>query len=97
MDVELIHDKNPRGLGIGGNRLGKCAAKSSSVLCRTNGRRDDFSCRHVEIGDQALCPMPDVFILGALDQAGLQGQGGAARSRAWMPVFSSVLMTCPPC
>jgi hypothetical protein len=76
MDVELIHDKEPRGLGGGGNRLRTRRRNIFFSSCRTNGGRHDFSRRHVEIRDQALRPMPNVCILGALDHAWLHGQGG---------------------
>src|SRR5262249_363505 len=37
--------------------------------------RHHFPRRHVEVGDQTLRPMAEIFILGALDEAWLHRQG----------------------
>jgi len=76
MAVELIHDKDPRGLGVGGNRLRHRRRTIFFSACRTNGGRHDCSSHHVAMRDQALRPMPNVCILGALDHAWRHGQGG---------------------
>ncbi len=76
MGVELIHDKDPWCLWIGSNGLRNMRGKIFFGSCRPNGGRHDFPCRHVEMGDQALRPMTNVFLLGALDQATLHGQRG---------------------
>ena len=76
MGVELIHDKDPWCLWIGSHGLRNRRGKIFFGSCRPHGGRHDFPCRHVEIGDQALRPMTKVCILGALDQATLQGQRG---------------------
>ena len=55
-----------------GNRRRKVFFRSAW----SDGRRHDFSGRHVEGGDQALRPIAEVCILGALDEAGSHGQGG---------------------
>ena len=76
MNVELINAKEPRGLRIGGDGVGNMRRKVFFRSAWSNGRRHDFSGRHVEVGDQALRPMAEVCILGALDEAGSHGQGG---------------------
>ena len=76
MNVELIEDEEPRGLRIGGNGAGNMPRKVFFSSAGSNGWCHDFPSRHVEIGDQALRPMAEVFILGALDEAWLHGQGG---------------------
>src|SRR2546422_8048345 len=76
MNVELIDDKEPRGLWIGGDGLGDRRRKVFFGSAWSDGRRHDFSSRHVEVGDQALRPMAEVCILGALEEAGSHGQGG---------------------
>ena len=97
MDVELIHNKEPGGLRIGGNGLGDMPRKVFFCSAGPDGGRHDFPSRHVEVGDQALRPVADVFILRALDQTWLHRQGGSGPLQRLDPVFSSVLMTCPPC
>src|SRR6266699_2445331 len=76
MNIELIDDKEPRGRRIEGDGVGNMRRKVFFRSAGPDGRRHDFSGRHVEVGDQALRPMAEVFILGALDEAGSQGQGG---------------------
>src|SRR5438128_3726790 len=76
MRVELIDDKEPRGLLIGGDGAGNMRCKVFLRSAGPDGRRHDFSSRHVEVGDQALRPMAEVFILRALDQPWLHRQGG---------------------
>ena len=76
MKVEWIEDEEPRGFRIGGNGTSHMPRKVFFSSARSDGRCHDFPSRHVEIGDQALRPMAEVFILGALDEAWLHGQGG---------------------
>jgi hypothetical protein len=76
MNVELIEDEEPPGLRIGGNGAGNMPRKVFFRSAGSDGRCHAFPSRHVEIGDQALRPMAEVFILGALDEAGLHAQGG---------------------
>src|SRR5215471_9426519 len=76
MHVELIDDKEPRGLWIGGDGLGDMRRKVFFGSAWPDGGRHDFSRRHVEVGDQARRPMAQVCILGALDQTWLHRQGG---------------------
>src|ERR1700758_4404439 len=76
MNVELINDKEPRGLGMGGNSVGDMPRKVFFRPAWSNGRRHDFPRRHVEVGDQALRPVTEIFILGALNQTWLHWQGG---------------------
>ena len=75
MNVELIEDEEPRGLRIGGNGAGNMPRKVFFRSAGSNGWCHEFPRRHVDIGDQALRPMAEVFILGALDEAWLHRQG----------------------
>src|SRR5215831_9313724 len=76
MRVELIDNKEPRGLRIGGDGAGNMRRKVVFRSAGSDGRRYNFPRRHVEVGDQALRPMAEVFILRALDQTWLHRQGG---------------------
>jgi hypothetical protein len=76
MNVELIDDKKPRSLRISGDGASNMRRKVFLHSARSDGRRYDFPRRHVEVRDQALRPMAEVFILGTLAEAGLHGQGG---------------------
>ena len=85
MNVELINDKEPRGLRIGGDGVGNMRCKVFFSSAWSDGRRHDFSGRHVEVCDQALRPMAEVFLLGALDEAGSHRQGGRATFQRLYP------------
>src|SRR6266702_8204274 len=74
MHVELSNDKAPRGLRSGGDGVGNMRCKVFFRSAWSDGRRHDFSGRHVEVGDQALRPMAEVCILGALDEAWVHRQ-----------------------
>src|SRR6185436_11206415 len=74
MRVELIHDKEPWGLRISRNSLGDMRCKVFLGSAWSYGGRHHFPRRHVEVGDQTLRPMAEVFILGTLDEAGLPRQ-----------------------
>ena len=87
MRVELIDDKEPRSLQIGGDGAGNMRRKVFFRSARPDGRRHDFPSRHVEVGDQALRPMAEVFILGALDEAWLPGQGGRGTLQRLYPAL----------
>ena len=76
MHVELINNKEPRGLRIDGDGVGNRRGKVFFRSTRPDGRRHDFPGRHVEVRDEALRPMAEVCILGALDEAWWHGQGG---------------------
>ena len=76
MHVELIHDKEPRGLWIGGKRVGDMPRKVFFRSARPSGGCHDFPRRPVAVGDQALRPVAEICILGALDQTWLHWQGG---------------------
>ena len=52
-----------------------------------DGRRHDLPRRHVEVGDQALRPMAEVFILRALGQTWLHRQGGCGTFQGLSPGF----------
>lgn len=85
MRVELIDDKKPRSLRIGGNGAGNMRRKVFFRSARPDSRRHDFPRRHVEVGDQALRPMAEVFILRALDQTWLHRQGGCGTLQRLYP------------
>ena len=55
--------------------------------------RDDFACGDVEACDEALGSVPYVLELDTLDEPGFMGFDGYRRSRAYIPVFSSVQTT----
>ena len=76
MRVELIDDKEPRGLRIGGDGAGNMRRKVFFRSAGPDGRRHDCPRRHVEVGDQTLRPMAEVFLLRALAQPRLHRQGG---------------------
>ena len=78
MHVELIDDKEPWGLRISGDGVGNMRRKVFFRSAGPDGRRHDFPRHHVEVGDQALRPMAEIGILGALDEAWLHGQGGGS-------------------
>ena len=73
MNVELINNKEPRGLRIDGDGVGNMRRKVFFRSAGSDGRRHNFPSRHVEVGDQALRPMAEVGLLGALDEAWLHG------------------------
>jgi hypothetical protein len=76
MRVELIDAKEPRGLRIGGDGRGNRRRKVFFRAAWPAGRCHDCSGRHGEVCDQALRPMAELVILGALDEPGWHGQGG---------------------
>ena len=76
MHVELINNKEPWGLWIGGNSVGDMPRKIFFRPAWSDGRRHAFPRRYVEVGDQTLRPVAEIFLLGALDQPWLHGQGG---------------------
>lgn len=75
MNVQLINNKEPRGLWIGGNRLGNMRRTIFFRSAGRDGRCHHCPRRHVEVGDQALRPMAEVCICRALDQTWLHRQG----------------------
>ena len=85
MRVELIDDKEPRGLGIGGDGVGDMRRKVFFRSAWPDGGCHDFPSRHVEVRDQALRPVAQVFILGALDQAWFHRQGGGGTLQRLSP------------
>ena len=60
-----------------------------------NRGRDDLTGGDLEAGDQALRAVTHVLAVLALDLPCCIGV--TSRSIAWIPVFSSQLMTCTPC
>src|SRR5215831_15246936 len=85
MRGELIDDKEPRGLWIGGKGAGARRRKVFFCSAGPDGRRHDFPRRHVEVGDQALRPMAEVCIRRALDQTWLHRQGGGGTLQRLYP------------
>jgi hypothetical protein len=53
--------------------------------CGPNRGGNDFPGRHMKIGDQALRPMPNICILGALDQTWRHRQGGGSALQRLAP------------
>src|SRR5262245_8643029 len=85
MNVELINDEQPWGLRVGGDGLSHRPRKVFLSPAWPDGRRHDFSRRHIDIGDQALSPMTAVCRLGALDKAGLHRQRGGGALQCLSP------------
>ena len=85
MRVELIDDKEPRSLRIGGDGVGNMRRKVFLGSSWPNGGRHHFPRHHVEVRDQALRPVAQVFILGALDQAWFHRQGGGGTLQRLSP------------
>ena len=84
MHVELIDDEEPRGLRIGGDGVGHMPRKVFFRSAWPDSRRHRFPRGDVEVGDQALRTVAEIFILGALDQAGVHRQrGGGSRQRLY--------------
>src|SRR5947209_14600319 len=67
MNVELINDKEPRGLWIGVKSLGDMPRKVFFRPAWADGGRHNFPRGDVEVGDQTLRPVAKIFILGTLD------------------------------
>src|SRR4029453_13082687 len=85
MRVELIDHKEPRGLRIGGDGAGNMRRKVFFRSGGPDGRRHHCPSRYVEVGDQALRSMAEVFILRALDPTWLHRQGGGGTPRPLDP------------
>src|SRR6266436_9703083 len=96
MRVELIDDEEPRRCRIGGDGLGDMARKVFFSSAWSDGRRHDFPRRHVEIGDQTLRPVTQIFILGALDEAWLHRQGGSSPLQRLYPGLLICTDDMPP-
>src|SRR5262245_2536740 len=91
MNIELIDDEEPRGDWIGGHRLGDMPRKVFFGSAWSDRRRHHSPSRYVEVGNQTLRPVAEIFILGALDQAWLQRQGGSSALQRLYPG----LLICP--
>jgi hypothetical protein len=76
MQVELSHDQEPRGLGIGGNRVGAMPRKVCFRPAWSDGRRPDCPRRPGAVSDHTLRPVAEICLRGALDQTWLHGPGG---------------------
>ena len=96
MRVELIDDKEPRGLRIGGDGLGDMRRE---VFFRSAGPEVGATTSPVATSKLAIkhcVPWRRYSYSGRSTRPGCIGKVGAARSSACIPVFSSVLMTWPP-
>ena len=71
MNIELIDDEEPQGGRIGGNSVGDMPRKVFFRSAWSDRRCHHSPRRYVEVGNQTLRPMAEIFILGALDQAWL--------------------------
>ena len=96
MGVELVGDKDPSRLGIGLDSLGDVGREVSFGACGYNAGCHDLSGGYIQIGDQRLGAMALVFEFLRSTWPGCIGKQGWRRSKAWMPVISSVLLTCVP-
>ena len=85
MRVELIDDKEPRSRRIGGDGVGDMRRKVFFSSAWPYGGRHDCPSRHIEIRDQTLRPVAEIFVLGALDQPGLHGQSGGGTLQRLYP------------
>src|SRR5215475_12771067 len=97
MNVELINDKEPRGLWINGNRVGDMPRKVFFRPAWAHRGRHDFPRGDVEVGDQTLCPVAEIFILRTLDHAWLHGQGGGSTRQRLYPSLLIRTDDMPPC
>ena len=76
---------------------GDVPAKSSSVLLGPLVGATTSPVAPSQLAIKHCVPWRRYAYLGRSTRPGFIGKVGAARSSAWSPVFSSVLMTCPPC
>ena len=97
MNVELINDQEPRGVWIRGKRLGDMPRKVFFGPAWPYGGRHDFPRCYIEIGDQTLRPRAKICILGTLDQAWPQGQGGGSTLQRLDPGLLIRTEDMPPC
>ena len=97
MDVELIHNKEPEGLRIGGNGLGDMPRKVFFVLLGPMVGATTSPVATSKLAIKHCVPWRMYSYSGRSTRPGCIGKVGAARSSAWIPFFSSVPMTCPPC
>src|SRR5215213_3761972 len=103
VDVELIDDEvddeDPAGAGVGGDGLLDVGGEVLVGASLSYGGSYDLAGSHLEVGDQTLGAVAFVLVLLALaaSLARLRiRRAGWSLSRAWMPVFSSVLIRCTP-
>lgn len=78
MGIQLIHDEHPFPFGIGfhgGTNMGHKILLRARVPYR---RAEDLSGRHLEVGDQRLGAVPDIFKLLCLRLTGLHRTGRMA-------------------
>lgn len=71
MSVELFCNEDPVVVRCGLHRLRAVRNEVGFSASRTNARGDLFSCRHFEVGDQALRAVANVFVFLTFDLAGL--------------------------
>ena len=97
MRVELIHDKEPRGLRISRHSLGDMRCKVFLGSAWSYGGRHPSPVATSKLAIKHCVPWRRYAYSGRSTRPGCIGNVGAARSNACIPVFSSVLMTCSPC
>jgi len=78
MGIELISDNDPVFFGMGRDRLLNVSRKILLSSRRADGRTDDPSGSHIEVGDKALRSIADVFKLRPLLQSRFHGTDGVS-------------------
>ena len=74
MGVELISNKDPGGVRIGLEGLGDVSGKVGFGARGSNAGSDDLSSGYVQVGNETLCPVSEVFKFLSLDVTRLHGQ-----------------------
>ena len=95
--VQVVHDEHPARQRVGRHRLLDVRREVRLGPRRPQRRGDDAAAPDLQVGRQAQRPVADVLVLPPWTRPGPIGMSGCFRSRAWMPVFSSVLTTWMPC
>jgi len=70
MGIELIHHKNPTGLGGQGDRPLQMGEEIRFGSCVTHRRADDLAGHHIKIRQEALGPVTGIFKLHPFHVAG---------------------------
>src|ERR1700750_2034941 len=85
MNIELIDDEEPRGCRIGGDSVGDMPRKVFFRSAWSDRRRHHSPRRDIEVGNQTLRSVAEIFILGALGQARLHRQGRSSTLQRLYP------------